>query len=102
HHAALGALGGADAAGKVHLRHHPAAEDVTRGIGVGRHGQRPQRQIAEWLSVSVMHHGKILQPLPWLHPYQRGCHVASFAESESAPLQRSLFSQAMPEATATR
>src|SRR6185437_16693428 len=35
--AAAGALDAGDAAGLVHARHHPAAEDVAIGVGVGRH-----------------------------------------------------------------
>src|SRR3546814_18975570 len=34
-----GARTGGDAAGDVHLRQHPAAEDVAAGIGVGGHGE---------------------------------------------------------------
>jgi hypothetical protein len=37
HDTALRALHACDAAGLVHVRHHPAAEDVAVGIGVGRH-----------------------------------------------------------------
>jgi hypothetical protein len=32
------------AAGEIHLREQPAAEDVAVGIGVGRHGDRTQAQ----------------------------------------------------------
>ena len=49
--APAGALGSAYAAGKVHLRHHPAAENVTGCIGVGRHRQRAQCQFAAGLAV---------------------------------------------------
>ena len=35
-----------DAARDVHLRHDPAAEDVAVGVGVGRHGDGPHRQVA--------------------------------------------------------
>ena len=35
-----------DAAGLVHPRHHPAAEDIAIGIGVRRHGDHPHGQRA--------------------------------------------------------
>lgn len=43
------------AAGKVHLRHQPAAEDVARRVGVGRHGHGPQHQFAARLFGSSLH-----------------------------------------------
>jgi len=46
HDAALGALARRYAAGDVHLRQHPAAENVAMRIGVGRHGKRARGQLA--------------------------------------------------------
>ena len=40
------ALGGADAACKVHLRHDPAAENIAGRIGVPGHGKRTQGKFA--------------------------------------------------------
>ncbi len=51
-HPAAGAAAGEDAAGQVHLRHDPAAEDVAGGIGVGRHGQHADGRLGagkDWI-----------------------------------------------------
>ena len=51
------------AGGKVHLRHQPAAENVTGGVGIGGHrrraDRRPATRIAVWIAVAtvvVLHH----------------------------------------------
>lgn len=56
HHPAPGALGGANTAGKVHLRHNPTTENIARRIGIGWHGQCPQCQFAVRLPIGVSHH----------------------------------------------
>ena len=43
---AAGGFVGKDAAGNIHLRHQPAAENIAVGIGIGRHGHRAQQQAA--------------------------------------------------------
>ena len=48
--AAARALMRDDAGGEVHLRQHPAAEDVARRIGVRRHRQRAHRRLAALLA----------------------------------------------------
>ena len=42
---ALRPVDAGDAAGGVHSRHHPAAEDVAIRVGVGRHRKRADRQL---------------------------------------------------------
>ena len=44
--AAARALAGTDAGGDIHLRQYPAAEDIPRRVGVGRHGHGTRGQIA--------------------------------------------------------
>ena len=51
HHAALRAFDARDAAGLVHVRHHPAAEDVAVCVGVGRHRDRAYRKGAARLGL---------------------------------------------------
>ena len=53
---AAGALCGPDAAGKVHLGEHPAADAIARRIGVGGHGDRSQGRLAPRLGLAVFVH----------------------------------------------
>jgi hypothetical protein len=46
HHPRAGVLAGTDGPGDIHLRHHPAAEDVPGRIGIRRHRQRADHQLA--------------------------------------------------------
>jgi hypothetical protein len=47
--ASLGMLAGMDPTGDIHLRKHPAAEDITTRIRIRRHGERSCREIPSWL-----------------------------------------------------
>ena len=51
HHAALRALDTRYAAGLIHVRHHPAAEDVAVCVGVGRHRDGAYRKGAARLGL---------------------------------------------------
>jgi hypothetical protein len=53
--APLSPLAGEDATGDIHLREHPAAENVAARIGVRRHGERSRRELAPWFLDLLVH-----------------------------------------------